>query len=136
QLIFNYNPKQEREARAIVEKCKSGTIKNTHFEIFGSGLREFLALTSHCDALIGNEGGAVNMAKAIDVPTFSIFSPQIEKKVWAVYQDDLNVAVHIDDFLPQKNSSSEERTYENFKPGFFLPQLEIFLKNLNNNLKQ
>src|SRR5690606_31547416 len=56
QLIFNYNPMQKQEARAIIGKCNPNTIKNTHFEIFGSGLREFLALTSHCDALIGNEG--------------------------------------------------------------------------------
>ena len=131
QLIFNYNPKQEAEARAIVERCKPGTKRSIHFEVFGNGLREFLALTSHCDALIGNEGGAVNMAKAIDIPTFSIFSPQIEKKVWAVYQDELNVAVHIDDYLDQKNNSTGERTYENFIPSLLQPHLDEFLKRLN-----
>lgn len=131
QLIFNYNPKQEVEARAIIEKCKPGTLENAHFEVFGNGLREFLALTSHCDALVGNEGGAVNMAKAIEIPTFSIFSPQIEKKVWAVYQDELNIAVHIDDFSPENQKSAEEGTYMNFKPAFIFPKLEEFIKNLN-----
>ncbi len=130
QMIFNYNPKQEYEARAIVEKCESNTIERSHLNIFGASLREFLALTSHCDALIGNEGGAVNMAKAMDIPTFSIFSPQIEKKVWAVYQDELNVAVHIDDYPIKNDQASNAKAYERFRPGLFYPQLDLFLKEL------
>jgi heptosyltransferase-2 len=61
--------------------CKPATQKNVFFEVFGKSLREFMAITSHCDALIGNEGGAVNMAKALDIPTFSIFSPQIKNQI-------------------------------------------------------
>lgn len=125
QLLFNYNPKQKWEAMEIVEKCKPETRSNSRVDIFGTNLREFLALTSHCDALIGNEGGAVNMAKALNIPTFSIFSPQIEKNVWAVYPDELNVAVHVDDFIIK-----EDRNYKNFKPEYFLPQLKVFLEKV------
>ncbi len=130
QLIFNYNPKQEAEARAIIQKCEPNTITNSHLNIFGKNLREFLALTAHCDALIGNEGGAVNMAKAIGIPTFSVFSPQIEKKVWAVYQDELNVAVHINDFPVKKDHNSEESAYSRFKPTLFFPLLNSFLEKV------
>ena len=36
-------------------------------------------MLSKCDA-IGNEGGAVNMAKALSVPTFRYFLLGLEKK--------------------------------------------------------
>ena len=54
--------------------------KQIYFDVFGETLRDFLAITYHCDALIGNEGGAINMAKALNVPTFTIFSPWIKKE--------------------------------------------------------
>ncbi|CAN5213026.1 glycosyltransferase family 9 protein [soil metagenome] len=130
QLIFNYNPKQELDARAILDSCGSITIKNVYLDVFGNSLREFLALTSYCDALIGNEGGAVNMAKALNIPTFSIFSPQIQKKVWAVYQDELNVAVHIDDFSEEDESIRAEGSYERFKPSLFFPLLNSFINKV------
>src|SRR5690606_32765749 len=98
-----------------------------------TSLREFLALTSHCDALIGNEGGAVNMAKALNIPTFSIFSPQIEKKVWAVYQDELNVAVHIDDFQVKEEEKAGKTGYDRFSPDLFNSQLNLFLEKVKEN---
>ena|SRR5690606_9197331 len=133
QLIFNYNPKQEQEAKEIVGNCKPETRNNSRLNIFGNSLREFLALTSHCDALIGNEGGAVNMAKALNIPTFSIFSPLVEKKVWAVYQDELNVAVHIDDFPVKKEEKAGKTGYDRFSPDLFYLQLNLFLEKVKEN---
>src|SRR5690606_31849878 len=83
QLLFNYIPRQLEQASEIFDKCTPKTQKNIFFDVYGRDLREFMALTSQCDALIGNEGGAVNMAKALDIPTFSIFSPQIRKENWS-----------------------------------------------------
>src|SRR5690606_1943628 len=60
-LLFNYIPSQKKDAVKIFNLCQPTTKENIHFDISGRNLREFLALTSICDALIGNEGGAVNM---------------------------------------------------------------------------
>ena len=138
QLLFNYIPKQVEEAGELYDLCASETRKSIFFDIFGKNLREFLALTFHCDALIGNEGGAVNMAKALDVPTFSIFSPQINKADWSIYEDEKNASVHLVDYRPglfgdlsKKNISERAgEFYETFKPELIFPELERFLKKI------
>jgi ADP-heptose:LPS heptosyltransferase len=58
-------------------------------------------LLSSCDALIGNEGGAVNMAKALQVPTFSLFSPSVDKETWQIFEDEKNIAIHLTDLKPE-----------------------------------
>lgn len=137
QLLFNYIPKQEKEARELLGLCDPVTKKHVFFDLFGKSLREFLALTSWCDALVGNEGGAVNMAKALNIPTFSIFSPQINKKSWSLYEDGVrNVSVHISDYLEKEISRKElknnsQEFYLSFEPALFLNKLQVFTNNLN-----
>lgn len=139
QLLFNYIPKQAKEARKLLELCKPKTKKHVFFDVFGTSLREFMAITSHCDALIGNEGGAVNMAKALDVPTFSIFSPQIKKENWSIYEDGIkNVSVHLRDYhpaefkdLPKKEIAKKAGAfYELLEPNLIFAKLESFLKEV------
>ncbi len=136
QLLFNYIPKQETEARELLALCRVETQKQVFFELFGKSLREFMSLTSHCDALIGNEGGAVNMAKALDIPTFAIFSPQIKKEDWSIYEDGKHhVSVHLSDFIstPLDRFSKKERVkkgpgfYKKFKPDLIITPLQKFL---------
>ncbi|MFD1095371.1 glycosyltransferase family 9 protein [Salegentibacter chungangensis] len=139
QFLFNYIPKQKKEVLKLYELCKEKTRKKIFIELFGSSLREFIALTSLSDALIGNEGGAVNMAKAVNTPTFSIFAPQIEKNAWSLYEDEHNVAVHLKDFLPaafEEDSPVKDRIdelYEDFGYKFILPKLDEFINNLKLN---
>jgi len=136
-ILFNYIPKQKEDANFVFSACKPETQKHIHFDIFGKNLREFLALTSFCNALIGNEGGAINMAKALGIPTFTIFSPWIEKKTWASFEDGQNVSVHLKDYKPEyfkhkegKKIKAEALTlYKTFKPSFFLEKLNVFLNN-------
>lgn len=137
QLLFNYIPKQKKEVLELFEMCQARTQKRIFLDLFGNSLREFIALTSRCDALIGNEGGAVNMAKAVNIPTFSIFSPQIKKEDWSIYEDsERNVSVHLEDFQPEKfkGLSKKERRkvaanyYQSFTPEFIIPALDKFLK--------
>lgn len=143
QLLFNYIPKQAREAEEILKLCTPETQKNIFFEIFGNSLREFMAITSHCDALIGNEGGAVNMAKALNIPTFSIFSPQIKKENWSIYEDGTrNVSVHLNDFskalqgLSRKEiSKNSRRYYELLEPNLIFASLEKFLNEITSAKK-
>lgn len=138
QLLFNYIPKQEPQARELLELCDPGTRKCIFFDVFGKDLREFMAITAHCDGLIGNEGGAVNMAKALEVPTFAIFSPQIQKESWSMYEDGVqHVSVHLKDFEPGKFRSLKKKElaerngdlYQEFLPAYVKEKLEIFLGN-------
>lgn len=140
QILFNYIPKQEADAKAILDLCESQTQKHIYFEVFGKSLRDFLAITSHCDALIGNEGGAINMAKALNIPTFTIFSPWIKKEAWNMFDDGKkHVSVHLKDYdgqpylninHPKELKSEASDLYLKFKPTFFEDSLVEFLKRL------
>jgi heptosyltransferase-2 len=137
QILFNYIPKQESDAKYIYDLCEPSTQKQIYFDVFGKSLRDFLAITYHCDALIGNEGGAVNMAKALNVPTFTIFSPWIKKEAWSLFEDDKkNVSVHLNDFKTEffEGKSTKElkanwkSLYEKFLPEYFTNKLKQFIK--------
>ena len=136
-LLFNYMPSQIKEAKAIFDLCKTETQKNIKIEIIPGSIREFLSITYHCNALIGNEGGAVNMAKAINIPTFTIFSTWIIKEAWNSFEDENNnVSVHLIDFKPElyggklavEMKKEALALYEHFTPDLFLPILEKYLK--------
>lgn len=136
-LLFNYIPSQKKDIEEIYQLCQPETKEHIHFDIYGKSLREFLALTSHCDALIGNEGGAVNMAKALDIPTFAIFSPPLNKENWNIYEDgEKNVSVHLKDYEPElfqnktfkELSKDNSKLYNRLEPSLFADKLQHFLK--------
>jgi len=136
-LLFNYIPSQEKEAKKVYELCSETTRKSISFETFAPDLRKFLALLKCCDCYIGNEGGSTNMAKALNVPTFSIFSPWIDKTGWSTFANEKNIAVHISDYFPDKIEkmskkeikSNTQKLYESFEPKLFLDRLQEFLDN-------
>ena len=100
-LLFNYIPKQKEEAQKIVDLCKPETKNRIYFDLYATDLRSFLGLLSQCDALIGNEGGSVNMAKALFIPTFSLFSPSVDKETWQIFEDEKNISIHLKDLKPE-----------------------------------
>lgn len=135
-IIYNYIPSQAKDAQQVFNLCNKTTQQHTRFDVFGKSLREFLAILHHCDFLIGNEGGAVNMAKALNIPTFTIFSPWINKEGWNLFESEQNVSVHLKDYKPQlyakpeKEYKSEALTlYKKFTPNFFKEDLQIFIKH-------
>ncbi len=139
QLLFNYIPAQKSEALEIYNATAPKTQGLIYLNLFGKSLREFISLTYHCNALIGNEGGAVNMAKALDIPTFAIFSPPVNKEDWALYEDDKkHVSVHLKDYKPdlfaQKKTSDLKREnkilYKEFTPDLMEEKIKGFLKYL------
>ncbi len=135
-LLFNYIPSQLEEAHELYNLCAPATKKHIRPDAFTASLREFLAVLHHCDALIGNEGGAVNMAKALDIPTFSIFSPWIEKKEWNLFDSVDNEAVHLADYKPDlyrefSGSSLKKnalKLYLDFNPALFVDKLLSFAR--------
>lgn len=137
-LIFNYMPSQREEAKAIYDLCRPETQKHIKIDLIPGSIREFLSITYHCDALIGNEGGAVNMAKAIDIPTFTIFSTWIKKESWNSFENGKDtVSIHLNDIKPEiyggespkKMKDKALELYQEFLPEYIVPELKKYLKN-------
>lgn len=140
KILFNYFPHQIEDARTIFNLCSETSKQKISFDLLGHDLRSFIVIMNRCDVIIGNDGGAVNMAKALGKPSFTIFSPHVRKNDWAVFEDGLkNIAVHLKDYKPELfdlKSSKEikhdfQSLYESFLPELFKEQLCFFL---NRNL--
>jgi len=138
EILFNYIPNQTKEAEEIFNLCLPETQSKTHLNIIAPDIRSFLALMNNCRCIIGNDGGAINMAKAIGKASFIIFSPHVDKKEWATFEDGYhNVSVHLNDFYPEllhekskkKLVQETESLYAKFQPEFFLKQIDDFCRN-------
>lgn len=137
QLLFNYIPSQKADAEKLYQLCTKEVRGRIFFDVYGKNLREFIALTSQCRAVIGNEGGAINIAKALNIPNFGIFSPWIKKEAWNSYENERNVVVHLKDYHPElflKTSvkSKVDQLYQKFRPDLFQKKYSDFIKNVHN----
>jgi ADP-heptose:LPS heptosyltransferase len=140
-ILFNYFPKQLADAKKVYQLCSTKTQEKIYFDLFGNDLRSFIAIMNNCDLIFGNDGGAINMAKALNKPSFIIFSPWIEKKIWSTFEDGIHhKSVHLEDFKPELFANKSEKVlknetpelYKSFSPNLFLTKLLDFLKyNLN-----
>lgn len=138
-LLFNYSPNQKEEADKIYNLCMHKS--NIILDIYAPSIRDFAVLMNQCSVLVSNEGGTVHIAKALSKPTFTIFSPYINKDDWSSFEDGkFHKSVHLLDFLPNAIS---ELTYEKYKeieknprelylkltPEMIIPELDSFLKD-------
>ena len=137
-IIFNYLPKQIEDAKIIFNTCETATQKKIYFDLLGNDLRTFIALMNQCDVIIGNDGGAINMAKALNKPTYTIFSPWIDKESWSTFDDGIiNKAIHLKDFYPNllttKNRKERKKNYAHYysllKPSLIFESLTHFLNS-------
>ncbi len=134
-FLFNYIPEQEASANELFLMCRIATQKRIAIRAFARDLRNFLGLLKHCDCIIGNEGGSTNMAKALGVPTFSIFAPWIDKKGWHTFADSSNIAIHPEDYYPEvfvgksyrQICSHSAEIYQLMEPDAFKKELFTFL---------
>lgn len=135
QILFNYIPNQKKDATTVFNLCKQKTQYHIHFNVYGKNLREFLSITSYCDALIGNEGGANNIAKALQIPTFTIFSPYLNKHNWfGEVETKKHVAIHLKDYVDYNVNEAKqdiETYYNKLKPSLFTEKLKFFIKKFN-----
>lgn len=136
--LFNYAPNQKTEADKIYNLChnKDAIIQ----DVYADTIRDFAVLMNQCAVLVSNEGGAVHIAKALNKPTFTIFSPYINKDDWSSFEDGIkHKSVHLLDFLPnaiselsyEQNKMIEKNPrelYLKLTPEMIIPQLEEFLK--------
>ena len=134
QLLFNCLPAQRPQALQLHALCAADTRHRIVLDAWPNGLRDFIAVLAQCRALFGNEGGAANMARALDVPSFSIFSPQVPQAVWGS-EDARHPSVHLAQFLPQHFEARDGRDpaaagpalYPLFEPAMIEPTLDRFV---------
>ena len=112
-ILFNYIPSQQ----STVDKIISGlpNLDKIYPELIGANVREFLKILYHCDAFVGNEGGGINMSKALDKPTFSIYSPHKFPVDWGCFEDGIkHVSVHFQDLNKRAvDTTSEKKLHKN-----------------------
>jgi len=142
-FLFNYIPNQIDDATQVYNYCEASTKKHIYFDVLGKDLRGYIALMNQCDMIIGNDGGAINIAKSLNKPSFIVFSPWIEKRIWATFEDGkFHKSVHLNEFKKELfiNKSEKElkktslELYQYFTPNYFLDELKTFLThNLSKN---
>ena len=94
---------------------KDFTKEKVFKNVIAKSLRDLVVLIGQCNMIIGNDGGAMNMAKALNKPTFIIFSPWIEKKAWNTFEDGKNhISVHLNDYLPEEFANKKLKTIKKF----------------------
>jgi ADP-heptose:LPS heptosyltransferase len=139
-ILFNYIPNQLDDAKIVYNGCSEATKSKIYFNVLGRNLREFIAIMSQCNCIIGNDGGAINMAKALNKPSYIIFSPWIEKKIWATFEDGIyHKSTHLKDFKPElfldKNEAILKKNsialYQHFKPEYIKNDLTSYFRHLN-----
>ena len=137
-MLFNYTPSQSKQARELYNLCSPRSKGKIRFDVYAPSLRAFLSVLYHCKAILGNEGGAINMAKALNIPTFSIFSPWVDQATWETFKDiKHNVAVHLNDYKPlllngksrKKLKKDYKSLYDHFKPFLFKDNINHFLES-------
>jgi len=140
-FILNYMASQQAEINQLLGFCKESTKERIILDLTPKSLREFAAVCSQCNLIFGNEGGAINIAKAIDVPSFVIFSPWILKEGWNSFEYSYpNTSVHLSDFKPELLANSKVNDikanykvfYKALEPKMFKTRLiDFVLSHLN-----
>ena len=133
-FIFNYMEFQKSKVDRLFKLIKNST-KNNISTFVPKSLNNFINICNHCDAVIGNEGGAIHMAKGLNKATFAIFSPMVDLKGWHVDNNLKQVAVHYsdysNDFLKNENKKlskvQNSEYYKKFKFSLFKKKLDLFL---------
>lgn len=134
KLILNYIPNQRKEIINILKKINPKTKEAIIQNKTPKSLKEYILTVSNCNAIVGNEGGAINIAKALDIPSFSIFSPQINPDVW-YSKSQKDALVHVKNFNNQFNGfkikgGEIKKLYESFDFNYFQKDLSNFIKGL------
>jgi len=138
KILFNYTENQKEQALQLLKNCKASTQKKVIFDLIGKDLRSLIKILYNCKMVIGNDGGVINMAKALNKPTFTIFSPWIKKESWSIFEDGKkHIGIHIFDFYPNLNQTTQKKEllsnysefYHQLKPELFSDYLSKFVKN-------
>ena len=145
-ILFNYAPHQKPEADKIYHLCRGKDQIN--LDIYEDSIRGFIKLMNQCDLLVSNEGGSVHITKALYKPTFTIYSPYVNKEHWSSFEDgSTHDSIHLLEEKPDLFSSFtlEERRrieenpdelYQQLTPEMILNKLEPFLEHHLKNARK
>ena len=135
-ILFNYFPKQLAQAQKVYNQLSETTKNKVYFDLLGGDLRSFIGLANQCDLIIGNDGGAINLSKALGKKSFIVFSPWIDKNVWATFEDGTNhTSVHLKDYLPENFAGQTNRQIKKEVDAFYaLFDFDLFKEKLRNFL--
>jgi heptosyltransferase-2 len=137
-ILFNYAPHQKEEAMKIYEMCAHK--EHINMDIYEDSIRGFICLMNQCDLLVSNEGGSVHITKALQVPTFTIYSPYVNKEHWCSFEDGkAHDSIHLleekpdlfDSFTLEERRKIEENPdalYHKLTPKMILEKLKPFLE--------
>ena len=137
-ILFNYAPNQKEEALKIYDMCRHK--ENIILDVYPKTIRDFIKVMYQADVLVANEGGTVHIAKALNKPTFTIFSPYVNKSHWASFEDGkFHTSIHLleekpnlfDSFTYEERKKIEKDPHDLYKqltPEMILPKLDVFLK--------
>ena len=139
-FILNYRPDQEGQIDQLTDLLHPNTQKAVMKSLTPNSLRDFMATAYHCLAVVGNEGGAINIAKGFNKPTFAIFSPLINPSGWHTEIPNRCMAVNLKTFFPNAVDYSDHRKiakdpkkvlalYKMLRPELFEKQWIDFLKS-------
>ena len=138
-VLFNYVPDQKEEALKVYEMCQNKNQIN--LDIYEDSIRGFIKLMNKCDLLVSNEGGSVHITKALNKPSFTIYSPYVNKEHWCSFEDgDHHDSIHLLEEKPDLFNSFtlEERReieedpqalYKELTPEMILSKLKPFLEH-------
>ena len=140
-FILNYRPDQKDQINKLIEHLHPTTQKAVLESLTPNSLRDYMATTYHCVAVVGNEGGAINIAKGLKKPTFAIFSPLIDPVGWHTEIPNKSMAVNLQMFFPDKINYKDHRKiakdpakvlelYKMLKPELYKKQWVDFFKSL------
>jgi len=131
-ILFNYFPSQKNQAKEVYSQLSAKTQSKIYFDLLGGDLRSFIALANECDLIIGNDGGAINMTKALAKKSFIVFSPWIDKNVWATFEDGINhTSVHLKDYFSEKLTDlSNKKIKKQVAAYYALFEFDLFKEKL------
>lgn len=136
-LLFNYAPHQHAEADKIYSICKNKS--NIILDLYAPTIRDFAVLMNQCSVLVSNEGGTVHIAKALNKPTFTIFSPFVNKSHWASFEDGkMHHSIHLLEEKPElfnaytfeerkRIEKNPQELYKELTPKMIIPILTKYL---------
>lgn len=103
---------------------------------------------NQCDLLVANEGGSVHITKALHKPTFTMYSPYVNKEHWCSFEDGkTHDSIHLLEEKPdlfseftlterRKIEENPESLYRELTPKMILSKLKPFLNyHLKTSLK-
>lgn len=136
-VLFNYIPKQKQLIDLLMSYIDPKHHLKIHLTIIGKSIREFASIMYHCTIHISNEGGGCHISKALNKPTFTIFSPYIKVEDWNTFSD--NPLFDYSDLKELKPELFENETqkqwrkrslelYKVYKPMLIIPKIDNFIK--------